>query len=100
MTKNLVSPLPSNVCTGGLSPSYVPLPLLQDIEHLLDREFVVLKYCPREVIEIFAATLSIGEKHPFEYMTLSCFLYNDAFNLFNITMKCGDERLCYAIMQK
>ena len=58
LTKNLVSPLPSNVCTGGLSPSYVPL--LQDIEHLLDREFVVLKYCPREVIEIFAATLSIA----------------------------------------
>jgi len=67
LTKNLVFPLLSNVCTGGLSPSYVPL--LQDIEHLLDREFVVLKYCLREVIEISAAkaTLSIGEKHPFDY---------------------------------
>jgi len=69
LTKNLVFPLLSNVCTGGLSPSYVPLPLLQDIEYLLDREFVMLKYCLREVIEISAAkaTLSIGEKHPFDY---------------------------------
>jgi len=38
LTKNLVFPLLSvNAYTGGLSPSYV-YPLLQDVEHLLDRK--------------------------------------------------------------
>ncbi|RJS79091.1 hypothetical protein CW713_08765 [Methanophagales archaeon] len=45
------------------------LHLLHDVEHLLDREFVVFKYRLREVIEISAAkaTPSIGEKHLFDY---------------------------------
>ena len=35
------------------------LHFFQDVEHLIDREFVVLKYCLREVIEISAAVQAL-----------------------------------------
>ena len=57
LTKNLVSPLPSNVCTGGLSPSYVPLPpwgAPQSLKYLPQLSLLLCKSNAVEFAEVSA----------------------------------------------